>query len=151
VYLEQDAVRAAIFSGCCCTTLSNRRFCSSAPLASGLCVCVCVRVCMFVWVRECAYLLQQSSDCECVCVCVCVCVCLCVHVRVCKSVCLCVQFSSSVPFAAVLSWVVCVCLCVWERRGGGEGPFFFKFKLTKLWFWMCTARYRENWVMRVAA
>ena len=55
----------------------------------GMCVCVCLRVCVCVCVclRVCVF----ACVCICVCVCVCVCMCVCVHVCVCekceKSVC----------------------------------------------------------------
>ena len=61
-----------------------------------VCVCVCVRACMYVCecvhVRECVYMCMRVRMCVFVCVnvCECVCVYVCVCARVCARVCVCV-------------------------------------------------------------
>ena len=63
----------------------------------GLCVCVCVHVCV------CLCVCVHVCVCTCVCVCVCMCVCTCVCVHVCVYMCVCV----------VCVYVyMCVCVCV---------------------------------------
>ena len=59
-----------------------------------LCVCVCMRACLFMCLCMCVFV------CICVCVYMCTCVCLCTCVRLCLCVCLCVR------------WAVCMCTCM---------------------------------------
>ena len=48
----------------------------------GACVCVCVRMCLGVIMRECGVCENERFVCGLVCVCVCVCVCVWMSVRV---------------------------------------------------------------------
>jgi len=59
-----------------------------------MCVCMCVRGCLFVHV------------------CLCVCVCLRVRVCVCAYVCFCVVLCGSVCFCVFVCVCVCLCVCV---------------------------------------
>ena len=51
------------------------------------CVCVCARVCMFIYMYVCVYVFVNMY----VCVCIYVCVCVFVHVCVCVYVCVCAR------------------------------------------------------------
>ena len=83
--------------------------------STGEWVCVCVSVCVCVWVcvSECVWV--YVCVCACTCVCECVCVCTCVCVRVCVYVCVCVCVSVRVCVYVCVSVCVCVCTCVCVR------------------------------------
>ena len=68
------------------------------------CVCFCVRVSVYVFLRTCVYL------CTCVCVCTCVWVCVCVFV--CVHTCVCVRVCVCVCVCVCVYVFVCVCVCV---------------------------------------
>ena len=82
-----------------CASLPLIRFCYlwcwAGRALAALCVCVHVCVCLFVCVHVCAcmcvYVCVFVCVCACLCVyvCVCLCLCVCVCVRVCLCVCLC--------------------------------------------------------------
>ena len=74
-----------------------------------VCVCVCVRVCVYSCV--CVFVCACIRVCVCVCVCVFVCVCIrvCVCARVCVFVCVCV----CVFMCVYVYMCVCVCTCVY--------------------------------------
>ena len=90
--------------------------------------CVRARVCVCVFVRACVRARARGCVCVCVCVCACVracvrvCVCVCVRAsvraRVYVCVCVCARVCVCVCVRASVRARVCVCVCVREREGG---------------------------------
>ena len=74
-------------------------------------LCVCVRMCVYVYVYWCAYVYVYWCAYVCVCVCVCVHMCICVFVCIC--VCTCVYVCAYVCVCVCLCVFVCVCVCVY--------------------------------------
>ena len=77
----------------------------------GVCVRVCVCMCVFEYVCACVCLCVFKYVCLCVCVCVCVCVHVCVQVCVFVCVCACVCSSMCVCVCACVCSSMCVCVC----------------------------------------
>ncbi len=69
-------------------------------------VCVCVFLCVCVWLSVCLCVCLCLFVCVCLCVCLCVSVCVCLFVCVCLCVCLCMYV------CVCVSVFLCVCLSV---------------------------------------